>query len=61
MLWKDYVRIGGLAAAIALACVLPGAQQPGTAQGDGWKQQIEGIAPVRVDTVELPAPVEFNA
>ncbi|MBY6058311.1 hypothetical protein [Leisingera daeponensis] len=61
MLWKDYMRIGGLAAAIALACVLPGAQQPGTTQGGGWIQQIEEITPVQVDTVKLPAAAAFSA
>ncbi|WP_264212993.1 hypothetical protein [Leisingera thetidis] len=61
MLWKDYLRIGGLAAAIILGCVLPRAHQPGTAPIDSWILQIEEITPVQVETVKLPAPADFNA
>ncbi|WP_156927483.1 hypothetical protein [Leisingera methylohalidivorans] len=60
MLWKDYLRIGSLSAAIVLGTVLQGAQQSGAPEPEGWAEQIEGIKPVPVDTMRLPHPAKFR-
>ncbi|WP_323783481.1 hypothetical protein [Leisingera sp.] len=60
VLWKDYLRIGSLSAAIVLGTVLQGTQPRGTPEPEGWTVQIEGIKPVPVDTVRLPHPEKFR-
>ncbi len=60
MLWKDYLRIGSLSAAIVLGVVLQGVQHSRAPEAEGWAGQIEEIKPAPVDTVTLPPTAKFR-
>ncbi|NVK15970.1 MAG: hypothetical protein HWE35_17495 [Rhodobacteraceae bacterium] len=61
MNWKDYLRITSLGAAIALGMLVHSAQHASSPQADSWAGQVEGLKPVHVETVTLPAAAAFNA